>query len=170
VVFFTDKIEKFIPPRKGRNHILQIIRELLSIEPKSSQTNISVALQFLSQTIKKRSIAFVISDFADISPYEKHLRTVARQHDFIGIEIYDRFERELPKAGLLLVKDAESGNQFWVDTENEEVRKNFHLNQQEKQNRLKNTFAKNGADLLQIHTGQNYFGNLHRFFLGRARK
>ncbi|MGZ5244118.1 MAG: DUF58 domain-containing protein [Bacteroidia bacterium] len=170
VAFFTDRIEKFIPPRKGRNHILQIIRELLSFEPLSRKTDLPQALNFITHAIKKRCITFVISDFADTSHFETQLRTAARQHDLIGINIYDRFERELPTAGLLYVQDAETGQSFWVDTNNTEVQKKFRMQQQENQNRLKTIFAKHGADLMQIHTGQSYFNDLHRFFLQRARK
>ena len=170
VVFFTDKTEKFIPPRKGRNHILHIIRELLALEPKSQKTNIAQALNFVTQTIKKRCITFVISDFADFTGFETQLRTAARQHDLIGIQIYDRFEQDLPNAGLLHIQDAETGESFWVDTTDMEVQKKFRLQQSENQNKLKTIFAKHGADLMQIHTGQSYFNNLHRFFLQRARR
>ncbi|RYD82893.1 MAG: DUF58 domain-containing protein [Sphingobacteriales bacterium] len=170
VIFFTDKIEKFIPPRKGRNHILTIIRELLAFEPQSKTTNLEQALNFVSQTIKRRCITFIISDFSDISNFETGLRTAARQHDCIGVEIYDAFDRELPKAGLLLIQDAETGNEYWINTEDELLRKNYWENQLEKQNATKQTFSKNGADLLQVSTAQDYFPDLHRFLRSRARR
>ncbi len=170
VVFFTDKVEKFIPPRKGRNHILQIIRELLAFEPVNRETNVGQALKFVTQVIKRRCITFLISDFINYPAIETQLRSAARQHDVIGVNIYDNFERELPDAGLLFVKDAETGEQLWIDTADEAVRKNYSAQQERQQAQLKQLFSKHGADLIQIHTGQNYFNHLHRFFISRARK
>ena len=116
VIFFSDKVEKFIPPKKGRSHILRIIRELIALEPEQKAgTNIKAALEYLNQVQKKKSITFLMSDFIS-EPYEQQLQLAARKHDLVGIQIYDKHDRELPQAGLVQLMDAESGIMQWVDT------------------------------------------------------
>ncbi len=115
LILFTDKIEKFVPPRKGRKHVLRIIREVLSFQPVGKSTDIKAALEFLNSTIKKRSILFLLSDFMD-SGYEKILRIVAKKHDLIGVVLEDQRENELPKMGLVKLTDAETGEERWIDT------------------------------------------------------
>jgi len=115
LILFTDKIEKFVPPRKGRKHVLRIIREVLSFEPEGKATNLRGALEYMNNTIKKRSIAFLISDFMD-EGYEKILRIVGRKHDLVGIVLNDRREKEIPNIGLVKLSDAETGEERWIDT------------------------------------------------------
>ncbi len=124
LILFTDKIEKFVPPKKGRAHILRIIRELISFEPTGSGTNIREALEYFNHVNKKRTIAFLISDFID-EGYDKILKIISRKHDVIAVEISDPREEELPAVGLLKLRDAETGVERWVDTGNAGVRKQF---------------------------------------------
>ncbi|NDC41707.1 MAG: DUF58 domain-containing protein, partial [Chitinophagia bacterium] len=122
VVFFSDKIEKYIPPKKGKGHILRIIRELIALEPGSGgKTDIGMALEFLNNVIKKKTICFLMSDFVS-QPYEKPLQLAARRHDLKGINIFDKYDRELPAIGLMQVQDAETGETTWIDTDDVAVR------------------------------------------------
>ena len=125
VIFFSDKIEKYIPPKKGRSHILRIIRELLTIEAgTNSGTNVGVALEFLNSVLKKKTIAFLMSDF--VSPqYEKPLMLSARKHDLVGIHVFDSVDRDLPKLGLIQVQDAETGSAVWIDTDDNQLRTQY---------------------------------------------
>jgi uncharacterized protein (DUF58 family) len=167
-IFFTDKVEKFIPPRKGRSHILRIIREMLDYEPDHFNTDISEALNFVIKAIKKRSIIFLISDFID-SGYEKHLGTAARKHDIIGIHIYDKAEQDLPDAGLVLVKNPESGKSGWMDTSSLKTRTAHKAAFLKRVDYFKNSFQKNGADTMNIRTDQAYLPVLHQFFKNRGK-
>jgi uncharacterized protein (DUF58 family) len=167
-IFFTDKVEKFIPPRKGRSHILRIIREMLDYEPDHFNTDISEALNFVIKAIKKRSIIFLISDFID-SGYEKHLGTAARKHDIIGIHIYDKAEQDLPDAGLVLVKNPESGKSGWLDTSSVKTRTAHKAAFLKRVDYFKNSFMKNGADTMNIRTDQAYLPVLHQFFKNRGK-
>src|SRR3954470_6019200 len=122
VIFFSDKVEGFIPPKKGRSHILRIIRELIALEPKGvSGTQLSAALEYLNNVLKKRTITFILSDFIS-APYETPLQLAARRHDVVGVQVYDRADRELPDAGIVQVADAESGELMWIDSGNKRVR------------------------------------------------
>jgi uncharacterized protein (DUF58 family) len=122
VIFFSDKIEKFIPPQKGRKHILYIIRELIDFQPESSTTDISMALRYFTNVIKKRSTAFIISDFIDDNLSQDVLTIANRKHDLVAFQIYDRRDAELPDVGLIKMKDAETGERLWVDTSSRKVR------------------------------------------------
>ena len=168
VIFFTDKVEKFIPPQKGRKHILYIIRELLNFEPESSRTGITVPLQFLTNALKKRCTAFVISDFIDESDY-KNARTIAnRKHDVVAIQVYDRRLAELPKVGLIKMRDAESGEEMFVDTSSSKVQaaqREWWRTQREK---LEETLKKSGVDSVSIRTDQDYVKALMNLFAQRG--
>ncbi len=168
VIFFSDIIEKFIPPKKGKQHILRIIRELLNFEPKQSGTNLSVALEYFNNLIKKRSICFILSDFMS-SDYETPLRIAARRHDVIGVHIIDPREEVLPNVGMIKALDAETGNIRWVDTASSKVRQKYAdwFNQNVAYFRC--AFLKSGSDILSIRTNESYEKALHQFFLKRAK-
>jgi uncharacterized protein (DUF58 family) len=167
VIFFTDKIEKFIPPKKGKSHILRIIRELIDFHPEDTGTDIGVALRYLNNVIKKRSICFMLSDF--MSPnYEAPLRIVSRHHDLVGIHVYDPRETELPNVGLIRARDAESGDVTWLDTSNKKIRERHAEHFRQHQKYFKNTFAKSGVDTVSIRTDEPYVTALLNFFKKRA--
>ncbi len=168
VIFFSDLIEKYIPPKKGKQHALYIVRELLSMEPKGKGTTMTKALRFFSNSTRQKSIAFVLSDMLDEN-YQDALRIASRKHDVIGLKIYDRMDKDLPDMGLVQVQDAESGKRQWVDTSNSYVRYDheqqfFRLTEQAVQ-----SFKMAGSDLLHIRTGDDYVKVLQRFFLSRNR-
>jgi uncharacterized protein (DUF58 family) len=167
VIFFSDKVEKFIPPKKGKTHILRIIRELIALEPKKAAgTNIQAALDYLNKVLKKRTITFLLSDFIS-QPYDDSLRLAARKHDLVGIQVYDAYDRELPKAGLVQVMDSETGQQRWMDTEDKTVRAYYkHAFDQHKKYCVQ-AFRKSGASLLDIRTDEDYVKALQVFFKGR---
>lgn len=167
VLFFSDQIEKFIPPKKGRQHILRIIRELIDFEPAQSGTNLGVTLEYFNNVIKKRSICFILSDFLT-SDYENPLRIAARRHDIIGVNLYDPREAELPNVGLIRMVDAETGQLAWVDTSSARIRKRYHSWFLNHQNYFGATFLKSGADNLKIRTDESYVDALHQFFKKRA--
>jgi uncharacterized protein (DUF58 family) len=167
VLLFSDKVEKFIPPQKGRSHILRIISELLEFEPKGNGTSISGALEFFSNVIKKRSTAFLFSDFMS-SDYEKPLRIATKKHDIIGIHIYDELDTELPNVGLLRMYDAETGEQLWVDTSNKNIRTQYKKKYTQNLEYFTNTFLKTGADTISISSLKPYVAELHNFFRKRA--
>lgn len=166
VIFFSDKVEAYIPPKKGRQHALYIVRELLSKEPKGKGTRLSEALRYFNNSTKQKSIAFILSDFLDAN-YQDALRIAGKKHDVVGIKIYDRMDMELPNAGLLQVQDAETGATKWIDSGNAFVRKSyqeefFRITQYSTDN-----FKKAGSDLLHVRTGDDYVRVLQRFFLSR---
>ena len=168
VIFFTDKVEKFIPPQKGRKHILYIIRELLNFEPESSRTEITVPLQFLTNALKKRCTAFVISDFIDESDYKNAMTIANRKHDVVAIQVYDRRLAELPKVGLIKMRDAESGEEMFVDTSSSKVQaaqREWWRTQREK---LEETLKKSGVDSVSIRTDQDYVKALMNLFAQRG--
>lgn len=168
VIFFTDKVEKFIPPQKGRKHILYIIRELLNFEPESSRTDITAPLQFLTNALKKRCTAFVISDFIDESDYKNAMTIANRKHDVVAIQVYDRRLAELPKVGLIKMRDAESGEEMFVDTSSSKVQaaqREWWRTQREK---LEETLKKSGVDSVSIRTDQDYVKALMNLFAQRG--
>ena len=165
-ILFTDHVEKFIPPKKGRQHILRLIRELIEFEPQSKTTGVGEGLRFLTNAIKKRSIAFVISDF--ISPdFEESLKIVNRKHDVVCLRIYDRREMALPSMGLIKVKDAETGTFTWIDTSSRVVREKYTLWWEERQSALGDLFAKSGIDNVLIRTDEDYVKPLINLFKQR---
>lgn len=167
IVFFSDRIERYIPPKKGRSHILWIIRELLTIEASSNTgTNVSVALEFLNSVLKKKTIAFLMSDF--VSPqFEKPLMLAARKHDLVGIHVFDNADKDLPNVGLMQVQDAETGAQMWIDTNDSFLRQNYAYNFEQNKRNCAQTFNKSGASLLSIRTDQDYVKTLQTYFKGR---
>lgn len=167
VIFFSDKIEKYIPPKKGRSHILRIIRELLTIEAgTNSGTNVGAALEFLNSVLKKKTIAFLMSDF--VSPqYEKPLMLSARKHDLVGIHVFDSVDRELPKLGLIQVQDAETGSAVWIDTDDNQLRTQYTKTFEQHKKYCAQAFSKSGASLLSIRTDQDYVKTLQGYFKGR---
>ncbi len=167
VIFFSDKVEKYIPPKKGKGHILRIIRELIALEPKhTGDTNVGVALEFLNNVLKKRSITFVLSDFVS-QPYDHALQLAARKHDLLGIHIFDKYDKELPAAGLIQVQDAESGKMIWVDTDNKAVRTQYGKAFDDKNKYCIQSFRKSGASLLHVRTDDDYVKILQTYFKGR---
>lgn len=167
VIFFSDKVEKFIPPKKGRSHILRIIRELIAIEPsQTAGTDIQVALDYLNNVLKKRTITILMSDFISAN-YEKSLQLAARKHDLIGVHVYDHADRELPSAGLLQVVDAETGRTSWVDTDDKNIRFQYQKSFDQHKMYCQQAFRKSGASLLTIRTDEDYVKTLQGFFKGR---
>ncbi|MEO8398293.1 MAG: DUF58 domain-containing protein [Ignavibacteriaceae bacterium] len=169
LILFTDKIEKFVPPRKGRKHVLRIIREVLSFQPVGKATNIKSALEYLNSTIKKRGIVFLLSDFID-SGYEKILSIVGKKHDLIGVVLEDQRENELPKMGLIKLTDAETGGERWIDTNNSKVRNMLKLQRSEIIKKRKWLFLSSRIDSIEVQTGQNYITPLVQFFRMRERR
>jgi uncharacterized protein (DUF58 family) len=163
VIFFSDRIEKFIPPKKGKTHILRIIRELIDFHPESQQTNISEGLRFLTNAIKKKCIAFVISDFID-KGFEQSLRIASRKHDLVAVRVFDHRETELPKMGMVKVFNKESGKSMWIDTNDPGLRSNFSSYWNRHDHTLGQTFKKLGVDMASIPTGENYVKPLMNLF------
>ena len=168
VIFFTDRIEKFIPPQKGRKHILYIIRELLDFEPESNRTDISVPLQFLTNAMKKRCTAFLISDFIDNNDFRNALTISNRKHDIAAIQVYDRRLMELPKIGLMRVHDAESGDEVLIDTSSRKVQSALMEWWQGNCRKLEETFRKSRVDYVSIRTDHDYVKGLMNLFAQRG--
>ena len=166
VLFFSDRIEKFLPPQKGRQHILRIIRELIETEPTGQGTDLSMALQYFNNMVKKRSICFLLSDFMT-QGYEQALRIAARKHDLIGLHIFDPREAELPPVGLIRAIDAETGQLQWLDTNSAQVRQNYTRRFAESKQYSSTLFPRSGADLISISTTDDYALALPRFFQKR---
>ena len=167
VVFFSDKIEKFIPPQKGKKHILYVIRELIDFQPDKKQTNIAQALKYLTNAIKKRCTAFLISDFIDKDGFKDALPIANRKHDVVAIQVYDRRVEELPAIGLMKIKDAETGHEQWIDTSSRAVRKAHHEWWVNKQAELNETFTKSNVDNVSVRTDQDYVKALMTLFAKR---
>lgn len=168
VIFYSDVIESYIPPKKGRQHALYIVRELLSMQPKGKGTAVSKALRYFNNVTRQKSIAFVLSDFIDAN-YEDALRIAGKKHDVTGIRIYDKMDKDLPDAGLLQVRDSESGARKWVDSSNSFVRYSYEKEFFRVTEYGVQAFKKAGCDLLHIMTGDDYVKVLQRFFLSRNR-
>ena len=168
-LFFSTKVEKFIPPKKGRSHLLRILRELLEFTPQESGTDISEALRFLTNAIKKRCNAFLLSDLLDVDAnaapkYEEALKIAANRHDLSVIEIYDPRERDLPDVGLVRVCDAESGVQRWINTSSASVRKSYSQWNEKVQAEAEKLFRKTKVESVSISTSDDYVKNLISFF------
>ncbi len=167
VIFFSDKVEKYIPPKKGKGHILRIIRELIALEPNNSKgTDIKVALEFLNNVLKKRTITFLLSDFVS-GPFDQALQLAARRHDLVGIHVYDKYDKELPSAGLVQVMDAETGQQFWLDTDSKTVKVQYEGAYEQKNKSCIQSFRKSGASLLHVRTDEDYVKVLQTYFKSR---
>ncbi len=166
VIFFSNKIEKFIPPKKGRSHILRIIRELIELKPENKETNISEALAYFTNVIKKKCTAFIISDFMD-NDYEDAIKIANKKHDLIALKIYDQRESQLPSIGLVKLKDAETGELKWIDTSSKRVR-NAYMDWWKKTSlKQKEIFNKSGVDFASISTDEDYVKPLINIFKKR---
>ena len=168
VIFFSDRIEKFIPPKKGRQHILYIIRELLDFKPESKRTDIKMAVEYLTNVIKKRCVTFMLSDFIDDNDYRNALTIANRKHDIVAIQVYDRRLAELPDVGLMKVRDAETGHEQWIDTSSAKLRNAHHAWWKERQVRLAETFTKSNVDSVSVRTDQDYVKSLLNLFAKRS--
>ena len=168
VIFFSDRIEKFIPPKKGRKHILYIIRELLDFKPESKRTDIKMAVEYLTNVIKKRCVTFMLSDFIDDNDYRNALTIANRKHDIVAIQVYDRRLAELPDVGLMKVRDAETGHEQWIDTSSAKLRNAHHAWWKERQVRLAETFTKSNVDSVSVRTDQDYVKSLLYLFAKRS--
>ena len=170
-IFFSDKVEKFIPPKKGKSHILMIIRELISFEPESSRTAISEAVRFMSNVSKKRCTTFILSDFMN-SPRDKvalddALKIAGSKHDLVGIRVYDRREAELPDVGIVELQDAETGGKVWLDTSSRSVREHYARSWEERNEAINELLRRNRIDTAMISTDGDYVVELIKLFKQR---
>lgn len=167
LVLFSDVIELYIPPKKGRSHVLRIIRELLEFEPKSQKTDISMALRFLSNVMKKKAIVFLLSDFL-AEDYEQTLKITSGRHDLTGIRIYDAMEEELPNLGIVQMQDEETNKRILVDTSSRSVRKNYNRYYKERVDYFHESFRKSGAGNISTRVDEGYVRKLLGYFKRRA--
>lgn len=167
VIFFSDRIEKFIPPKKGTPHILRIIRELIDFKPERKGTDIASALRYLRNVIKKRSVAFLISDFNDRG-FEDALSIVSRKHDMVCVRVFDHREKELPRAGVMKFRDAETGRSYWIDTSSREVQQKIKTWNSRHEQYLATSFSKAGVDAVNVSTDQDYVPPLMKLFRKRS--
>ena len=168
VIFFSDRIEKFIPPKKGRKHILYIIRELLEFKPESNRTDVACAVEYLTSVIKRRCTAFLLSDFIDDKDFRQPLTIANRKHDVVAVQVYDRRLAELPDVGLMQVRDAETGEEMLVDTGSKKVRNMHAAWWRGQQNRLREIFTRSGVDNVSVRTDHDYVTALMGLFKQRA--
>jgi uncharacterized protein (DUF58 family) len=166
LILFSDNVELYIPPKKGRSHVLRIIRELIEFEPKSQKTDIGQALKFLSGTQKKKAIVFMISDFMSEN-YEQTLKIASKKHDLTGVRVYDIREEKIPNLGMVTMLDAETGKTQLVDTGSKTVRLNYEKHYQERVNYFKETFSKSGAGVVNTRVDENYVTKLLGYFKSR---
>ncbi len=164
VIFFSDQIEKFIPPQKGKRHILYIIRELIDFQPDHKQTDLGQALKYLTNAIKKRCTAFLISDFINKGNYQDALTIANRKHDVVAIQVYDHRETELPNVGLMKIKDAETGKERWIDSSSKQVRELYKTWWEERQSDMNKAFNKSRVDAVSIRTEDDYVKALIALF------
>lgn len=168
VIFFSDRIEKFVPPKKGRKHILYIIRELLDFQPESQLTDIGKAVEFLTQVIRRRCTAFVLSDFIDEKDFQHQMTISNRKHDVVALQVYDRRIAELPNVGLMKIRDAETGREMLIDTSSKKLRNRQAAWWRSQQNRLRETFSHSGVDNICVRTDQDYVTALMGLFRMRS--
>ena len=168
VIFFSDKIEKFIPPKKGRKHILYIIRELLEFKPESNLTDVGHAVEYLTSAIKRRCTAFLLSDFLDEKDFRQTLTIANRKHDVVAVQVYDRRVAELPDVGLMQVRDAETGAEMIIDTSSKKLRNQHAAWWRTKQNQLRDTFTRSGVDNVCVRTDHDYVSALMGLFKQRS--
>ena len=166
LLLFSDQVELFIPPKKGRSHILRIIRELLEFEPQNKATDISAALAFLSGILKKKAIVFLLSDFMD-NGYEKTLRIAAKKHDLTGIRVYDKLEEKLPNLGIVPMVDSETQKIQWINTRSKKVRERYESRQREQRESFENLFKLNGAGTIHCRLDESYVKKLLGYFKAR---
>lgn len=168
VVFFSDKIEKFIPPKKGRKHILYIIHEMLNFKPESRKTDISCVLEFLVSAVKRRCTAFLISDFYARQNFDKQMMVCSNKHDVVAIQVYDPFAKTLPDVGLMKVSDLETGHEMFIDTSDRKLRKAHQAYWQERENELDSLFKRTNVDCVSVATNEDYVKSLIHLFRMRA--
>ncbi|TFB11935.1 DUF58 domain-containing protein [Candidatus Marinimicrobia bacterium MT.SAG.3] len=169
LLIFTDRVEKFIPPRKGRQHVLRVLREIVYHEPENKGTNMNTALEYLLRVIRRNSVVFILSDFMD-DGFQKSLRVVSSKHDVIAIKVTDKLEMQLPDAGLISLVDAETGENVVVDTSDEKIRNSYSALRQAQQEGLEKMFKKINLDYINIKTGESYVEPLYKFFRKRAKR
>ena len=167
LILFSDDIELYIPPKKGKSHVLRIIRELIEFQPKSKKTDLSQALKFLSATQKKKAIVFLISDFMVDDDYEKTLKIAGKKHDVTGIRVYDQREEKMPNVGVIEVEDAESGKIMTIDTTSKKARIEYEKNYHEKVNYFKDIFSKCGSGTVSTRVDESYVTKLLGYFKSR---
>ena len=167
-IFFSDGIEKFIPPGKGRQHVLLIVRTLLMLEPKSGLTNIGEALKYFTHAVRQRSVVFLCSDFADAG-YDKALKVASLKHDVTGIHVYDYSEMNLPNAGLLPVQDSETRRLVWIDSSSRHIRDTFAKRQKQQAELLKQRITQSGAGFIRFRTDEDFVKPLQQFFFRRMK-
>ncbi len=167
LILFSDEIELYIPPKKGKSHVLRIIRELIEFKPKSNKTNISQALKFLSGTQKKKAIVFMISDFITDDDYEKTLKIAGKKHDITGVRVYDIREEKMPNIGLVPMQDAESGETQWVNTNSASVRLQYEKYYNSKVDYFKDIFSKCGSGTVSTRVDESYVKKLLGYFKSR---
>ena len=168
VIFFSDRIEKFIPLNKGQKHILYILRELLDFKPESQMTDVKMAIEYLTNVLKKRCTAFIISDFIDKNDFTNALTIANRKHDVVAIQVYDRRVAELPDVGLMKVRDAETGHEQYIDTSSKRLRQTHHEWWQEQQERMNKSFTKSRVDSISVRTDEDYVKALLNLFARRS--
>jgi uncharacterized protein (DUF58 family) len=166
LILFTDQIELYIPPQKGRSHVLRIIRELIEFKPQSSQTNLAQALRFLSSTQKKKAIVFVLSDFMT-SDYEQTLKIASKKHDITGIRVYDIREEKMPNLGMVPMQDAETGVVAWINTASSSVRQSYEKHYREQIQYFRETFSKSGSGVVDTRVDESYVTKLLGYFKSR---
>mgnify|MGYP000189533608 FL=1 len=167
VIFFSDRIEKFIPPQKGKKHVLYIIRELIDFTPEHTGTELSQALRYLTNAIKKRCTVFFISDFITPEDFSNAMTIANRKHDFVAIQVYDKRETELPRAGLVKLRDAERGREVWVDTSSRRVRDGYAAWWSERQKRMEDSLKKSRVDMVSVATDEDFVIALMNLFKRR---
>lgn len=168
VIFFSDRIEKYIPPKKGRKHILYIIREMLDFKPVSTRTDIGKAVEFFTKMMKRRTTAFLISDFYDRKDFVKQMQIANSKHDLMGIQVYDRWARQLPDVGLLKVCDAETGHEMYIDTSSRKVRQAHERYWTVNEQRLRECFSKANVDWVSVATDEDYVKAMMLLFASRS--
>ena len=168
VIFFSDRIEKYIPPQKGRKHILYIIREMLDFHPQSRKTDVAEAMAYLTRVMKRRCTAFVLSDFYSNSSFLNALQIANRKHDVVAIQVYDKRAKELPDVGLMRVKDAESGQEMYIDTSSKKLRQAHTRYWLEREENLRQTFAKSNVDWASVATDEDYVKAMMALFSQRS--
>lgn len=168
VIFFSDRIEKYIPPKKGRKHILYITREMLSFEPQSQKTDVGMAMAYLTRVMKRRCTSFVISDFYDRKDFSQEMQIANRKHDVVAVQVYDPRAKMLPDVGLLKVRDAETGHELYIDTSSKKLRLAHTRYWMEHQSELSHAFAKGRIDWISIATNEDFVKSMMMLFRQRA--
>ena len=168
VIFFSDRIEKYIPPKKGRKHILYIIHEMLDFKPESKRTNVAAAIEYLTRVMKRRCIAFVVSDFYADNSFQKELQIANSKHDVVAIQVYDQRAKTLPNVGLMKVMDAETGHEMFIDPASAKLRRAHNDYWTERMNTLRTTFAQSNVDWVSVATNEDYVKALMLLFMQRG--